>query len=640
MKSTEVQEQARLRALRASGLLRTTEHRHFQNQIALVRQSLGVPVAVISILEEDRQVFAAHEGLPFPWSEQGETPLTHSFCKHVVTKKAPLVVPDALNDPLVSENLAIRDLDVRAYLGAPLVLPSGEVIGAVAAICGEPRQWTDAERDLLVYIARVVSDEIETRISELKWRTVFTDMQEGLILGEVIRDDTGRVVDWRYSDVNAAWGKLVGLSSDDVIGRTILEVFPGIESEWITDFAFAVDTGETVFVSREVSGLQKWFEGFIRPTGTDTFTLLFTEITDRIKAKQRQDALVRVGDRLREISDMGEAAYVSAEAMAKVLGATRSGFGIIDLASESVEIQPDWCAPGTKSIAGHYQFRDFGSFIDNLKRGETVIIPNVADDPRTAGSAEAFAGMGIVDLVNVPIMERGRLVGIMFVHNQEARPLAPEEVLFVKAIGDRTHAALARYRAEADQQTINREISHRLKNTLSLVQAISSQTLRSIEDRKPVEAFESRVHALSTAHDIMFAQKHKSASLKEVARGSLAAIGQTDRITITGPAVELSPRSALSVALIIHELGTNAMKYGALSNDDGHVTIAWETNGDDLALHWREHGGPSVSEPTRKGFGSKLIQMGLIGSGGVSKRYPETGFEADMAASIIQLEAP
>lgn len=640
MQSAEMQEQARLRALKASGLLRSTELAHFNSHIALVRQVFGVPVAVISIIEEDRQVFAAHAGLPKPWEERGETPLTHSFCKHVVTKRAPLVVPDALHDPLVSHNLAIRDLHVRAYMGAPLTLPGGEVIGAVAAISSEPRDWTDAERALLVSIARVVSDEIETRISEVKWRTVFTEMQEGMVLGEVIRDSTGRIVDWRYNEVNNAWGHLLGAPGDAVVGRTLREVFPAVEEEWVNDVAEAVETGKSVRMLREVGMLRRWYEGVITPTGTDTFTFLFSEVTARVQLQRRQEALVELGDRLRETDDMGQAAFIAAEIMARILGATRSGFGLVDAARETVEVQPDWCAPGTVSIAGHHGFRDFGSFIECLARGETVIIPDVAKDPRTADKAEAFAAIDIVDLVNVPVMERGRLVGVMFVHNDQPRPMTDDEVLFIKAMGDRTHAALARYRAEADQQTINREISHRLKNTLSLVQAISSQTLRSIEDRRPIEAFESRIHALSTAHDIMFAQTYKSATLKEVAQGAMAAIGQTDRIAITGPAVELSPRSALSVALVVHEMGTNAMKYGALSNDDGHVTIDWETNGDDLALHWREHGGPSVSEPTRKGFGSKLIRMGLIGSGGVSKRYPETGFEADMAASIIQLEAP
>jgi two-component sensor histidine kinase len=112
-------------------------------------------------------------------------------------------------------------------------------------------------------------------------------------------------------------------------------------------------------------------------------------------------------------------------------------------------------------------------------------------------------------------------------------------------------------------------------------------------------------------------------------------------VDVAGPPVQLGARAALSFALLVHELMTNAVKYGALSNEDGRVRVGWAITdeGGEPTLHvrWREEGGPPVEEPSARGFGSKLIQLGLVGTGGVSTRYPRSGFEADMAASIDHL---
>jgi two-component sensor histidine kinase len=181
-----------------------------------------------------------------------------------------------------------------------------------------------------------------------------------------------------------------------------------------------------------------------------------------------------------------------------------------------------------------------------------------------------------------------------------------------------------------------------MKNTFAMVQAIATQTLRSIEDRKPVDAFTQRLHALSTAHDVLLRGSWTAADFGDVIRSVLSTLVDPDRFDIAGPSVRLGARATLSVSLLLHELATNALKYGALSGDAGLIAVTWEIagSGDDaeLRLQWQEYDGPAVSEPETKGFGSKLIKMGLVGTGGVELRYLPTGFQGKFNAPLAQVQ--
>jgi PAS domain S-box-containing protein len=124
---------------------------------------LGVPVALVSLVEEDRQVFPGCVGLPEPWGVRRETPLSHSFCQHVVASGEALVIDDARMHPLVAHNLAIPDLGVVAYAGVPLATPSGHVVGSFCAIDTQPRAWNQWELDVLADLAAAAATEIELR---------------------------------------------------------------------------------------------------------------------------------------------------------------------------------------------------------------------------------------------------------------------------------------------------------------------------------------------------------------------------------------------------------------------------------------------------------------------------------------------
>ena len=125
----DVDSPERLRALRATGLLDTAPEEPFDKLTQLVCRLLRVPVSLVSLVGADRQFFKSQQGLPEPWAKARETPLSHSFCQHVVLRQEPFVIDDARSDPLVCENLAIPDLGVAAYLGVPLTTPEGHVLG-------------------------------------------------------------------------------------------------------------------------------------------------------------------------------------------------------------------------------------------------------------------------------------------------------------------------------------------------------------------------------------------------------------------------------------------------------------------------------------------------------------------------------
>jgi len=177
-----------------------------------------------------------------------------------------------------------------------------------------------------------------------------------------------------------------------------------------------------------------------------------------------------------------------------------------------------------------------------------------------------------------------------------------------------------RRRAEETQKLLVGELNHRVKNTLATVQAISQQTLRySSGPSDFTGTFLGRIHSLADAHSILSSATWKGANLRELIAGQIA-IGAfaPERVIISGPDVELGAEPALHLALVLHELVTNAHKYGALSSAEGTVSLSWRVVEDILHLDWIERGAPAVTEPSRKGFGTALIERSLRADGGTA----------------------
>jgi two-component sensor histidine kinase len=187
-----------------------------------------------------------------------------------------------------------------------------------------------------------------------------------------------------------------------------------------------------------------------------------------------------------------------------------------------------------------------------------------------------------------------------------------------RSLADRHATTNAELRqAEAQQSLLNEELSHRLKNVLAVVQSVVSQTLRQARDLPSANtALSARLVALGDATTVLTANAWASADMMTMIEKVLGPHGELGtRIVADGPSLTLNPRGALAFALALHELATNAAKYGALSNESGRIELTWSIADDGgkahLRLIWREVGGPAVSPPTRRGFGSTMIERSL-----------------------------
>jgi PAS domain S-box-containing protein len=200
-----------------------------------------------------------------------------------------------------------------------------------------------------------------------------------------------------------------------------------------------------------------------------------------------------------------------------------------------------------------------------------------------------------------------------------------------------------RKQAEDQQRFFLDELNHRVKNTLTTVQSIASQTLRSTSTPAQFkEAFEGRLLALSKTHDLLTRKSWREADLRDIAEQELAPYRKSnERVHIVGPSVHLPARYAINLGLVLHELVTNAAKYGALSTPAGHLELRWavvphQDRSSRLRIHWQESGGPAVEPPKRQGFGSQLIRRSIEGelAGDLAIRFAPNGVAYDISAPL------
>jgi len=258
----------------------------------------------------------------------------------------------------------------------------------------------------------------------------------------------------------------------------------------------------------------------------------------------------------------------------------------------------------------------------------------------------------VVSYLAVPVRSSSGdvLGGLFFGHDQPGVFDADSETLVSAIAGQAAvamdnarlhkaaHAEIEQRRlAEKAKELLLHEIKHRIKNTLATVQAIATQTFRRAPPDER-EAFIARIYALSGAQDMLTRQDWVAASIVDLVDCALLPFRETERerIATRGPDVRIDPSKALLVSMAVHELATNAAKYGALSNDRGTVDLEWTMSalaeGRYLTFFWREHGGPPVAPPTRKGFGSRMIEGSLKGKQGSAK------FDFDPEGLAVTLE--
>lgn len=565
------------------------------------------------------------------------------LCGIVAQTREPLALADvqASSEPRYA---MARQSGINAFAGFPIESRNA-VIGVLCFSSASLRAFDEGAITFFSTIARYLSAMHERldadralRNNEAKWRTVFETLQEGFILGELIRDESGKVVDWRYDEINNAWYDLVGIERGCAVGRTIREVFLGIEDEWVYEFAAVAETQAPIRFTRQVGTLGRWYDGVAQHAGGDRFTVIFTEVTERVLRERRQAALVRLGDHMLEEQTVEGITLVASEILGVALDVELVGYGDVDPIAETITVERDWTTGTAQTLAGTLQFRDFGSYIDDLKAGRTVVVRDCRTDSRTRDHAAALEERSARAFVNTPVFERGVFVALLYVSTQTPREWSEEELQFIRDVAYRVRLTAERVKAERQQDVLNGELAHRVKNTLSVVQAIANSTLARNADETAVTDFGNRLRALSSAHDVLLARSWSAAGFRQVAESALAVFAD-DRIQLSGPDLQIGSRAAMSLSLLLHELATNAGKYGALSVPEGCVELCWTVR--DLGtveMRWAERGGPPATEPVSKGFGSRIIRMGLTGSGGVKLSYDSQGLTAEMSAPLHQVQ--
>jgi PAS domain S-box-containing protein len=260
---------------------------------------------------------------------------------------------------------------------------------------------------------------------------------------------------FRY--VNDAYRTLSG--PREFVGRTVRAAFPELAGQGFYEFLDTVYATGEPFVARAVPVRLDREEGNRRLDFTynpmrdasGAINGIFCggyDVTEAYRAQERGRALAELGDVLRHSDDTEELPHRAAAILGRALGVSRVGYGTIDDASETLHVERDYTAPGVETLAGATHLRDYGSFIDSLRRNEFIAIPDVRLDPRTAMAAQALEAKSARSFVNVPVVEHGRLVAVLFLNHAEVRHWREDELSLIREVGERTRTAIQRRRNE------------------------------------------------------------------------------------------------------------------------------------------------------------------------------------------------
>ena len=217
--------------------------------------------------------------------------------------------------------------------------------------------------------------------------------------------------------------------------------------------------GDRVFMNGSVHCLPPDAQG--RPRG---FLKIARDETERRLSEIRQDARMELVDQVRDLEDPTEIEHTSARVLGQALGVSRVGYGTIDAGADILRVERDWTAEGVDTLSGETPLRDYGSFIDSLKRGEVVVINDVREDPRTASAAAALEGRSARSFVNIPVVEHNTLVAVLYVNHGEVRRWTSEDLNLIRDVADRIRLATERARGQAELRTINAELEARVES--------------------------------------------------------------------------------------------------------------------------------------------------------------------------------
>ena len=517
--------------------------------------------------------------------------LPHSECPmaEVLTRK----MPEVRDTEVILERPDGSRLTVVVNI-RPLRNQKGEITGAV---------------NCFYDITERLRSAAAINASEAQYRTLFNSIDEGFCIIEKIDTGQGAPVDYRFLEANPAFERQTGISG--VVGKSIREAFPGAPQEWINTYDSILRDGEPIRFERDLAAKGRVLEvnAFrLEDAGQRRLAVISQDITGRKNAE-------KIAQRLAAIVRSSDDAIISTDIDGMITSWNR----------------------GAELLFGYAVGEAIGKHI-------TILIPpdQQAKEPGMLGLIRN--GHHINHFETVWMRKDGSEVWISL----SVSPLRDAEGDVIgasKIIRDMTERRLA----DEHRAILVGELNHRAKNSLAMVRAIASQTLGNALSLADAQlAFESRLSALARGHDLLTLGNWAGTDLARVVKATVEPHGGGEnRFHIEGPFVPLTPAMALTFTMALHELCTNAAKYGALLTPDGKVSIVWQVTGTDaqsrLRLLWTEQGGPPVTPSMHKGFGSRLIERALAMelSGEVSINYEPSGvvciIDAPLPAAALKV---
>lgn len=342
----------------------------------------------------------------------------------------------------------------------------------------------------------------------------------------------------------------------------------------------------------------------------------------------RLSALVELGDALRDATCEGDAMAIAGSVLGRTLDTDQSGYVDVDDPAGMINVTREWHRIDVPSNSGSYEMDRFADVIDVMRRGEVV----TAID-------EVPSREGLYSYLRAPVLLHGRLAGFMYAIDREGRHWDPEDIEFARGVADRLHETVARMRSEAERDILVGETAHRLKNVMAVTRAIVMQTLSGRVDHAVSASIDERLAAYSAAHDLLLSGSANVAKYRSTIESVLDRLSVLERVQVTGENPTLNERTTLALSLLINELATNAMKHGSLSRAEGTVTLDCRFEDDDMVLSWSERGGPAARQPRHRGFGSRILQIGLSRKGGTTLDYGSLGMDASFRATAAAVLA-
>lgn len=524
--------------------------------------------------------------------ENFEYQLEHTPCADIVSQGSCCFPDDIVN--FFPQDQVLKDMDAKGYVGTPLRSSSGEVLGLLVALDDKPFASAERAAEIVELFSGRAAAELE--------RLTTASLNERL--GRIVEDSVSEVYvfdanSYNFELVNRGARENLGYSMEELRELTPWDLKPHYTMEQFIEYVTPLRNGEvpallfeTVHERKDGTHYDVAVQLQFFPDVENLFYASITDITDRKRAEQARAHLAAI------------VASSSQAIISKTLDSTITSWN-----------------DGAEKIFGY-------SADDMIGKSIRLLIPNDRQSEEDDILSRMARGEKFSNYETVRVCRDGRRVDVAV----NVSPIfdAAGNIIGASKIA---HDISERKRAEERERLLMGEVNHRAKNMLTLVQVIARQTVAN-DATTFLQRFEERILALSASHDVLLTSCWQDVPLEDLVRSQLAHFRDTfeSRIKLSGPPLKITAPAAQAIGMAVHELATNAAKYGALSNDDGVIDITWklEQNGgavQGFSMHWSERGGPVVEKPTRNGFGSTVINRLLAASleGEVDLDWQPTG---------------